>query len=160
MTETIMRYDDDFVAWAEQQSGALRTAARTGSNQLLDWENLAEEIEGLAISQRTALRSQIRLIIRHLVKLQFSPAKDPRRGWIESIGDARSEIEDLLEASPSLKTGVAGDLAAQTPRAIKLAIQDLRAYGEIGDAGPGTGHDIRYTEEQVLGDWFPEEPIG
>ena len=37
-------YKDDTAAWSEQQAAALRAAARGGSNQLLDWENLAEEI--------------------------------------------------------------------------------------------------------------------
>ena len=92
-------YDKDFVAWSKQQAEALRAAARSGSNQRLDWQNLAEEIEGLGISQRSVLRSQIRRIIRHLIKLEHSRAIEPRRGWVESTGDARSPIskDDLIE---------------------------------------------------------------
>ena len=41
-------YEEDFVEWAEQQSRALRDAAELSTNLPLDWENLAEEIEGLA----------------------------------------------------------------------------------------------------------------
>jgi len=37
---------------SKQQAEALRAAARGGSNQQLDWENLAEEIESLGKSQR------------------------------------------------------------------------------------------------------------
>ena len=33
-------YDEDFVRWTEEQSGALRNAARVGRNLPLDWENL------------------------------------------------------------------------------------------------------------------------
>jgi len=40
-------YDEDFAAWSKQQAEALRAAARGGSKQQLDWENLAEEIERL-----------------------------------------------------------------------------------------------------------------
>ena len=40
-------YDQDFVTWAEQQAEALRAAGRGTTNQPLDWENLAEEIEDL-----------------------------------------------------------------------------------------------------------------
>jgi hypothetical protein len=106
MAELRSLYDQDFVAWSKQQAEALRTAARVGSNQSLDWENLAEEIEDLGKSARRELQSQIRRIVRHLLKLQHSPAKEPRRGWAESIVDARAEIEDLLEVSPSLRTGL------------------------------------------------------
>ena len=59
-------YDRDFAAWSTQQADALRAGARGGSNQVIDWQNLAEEIEGLGISQRSALGSQIRRIIQPL----------------------------------------------------------------------------------------------
>jgi hypothetical protein len=162
MTVTDLKtlYDKDLVAWSHQQAAVLRAAARSGSNQLVDWENLAEEIEDLGRSQRAALRSQIRRIIRHLVKLEYSRAIDPRRGRVETIGDARSEIEDLLELSPSLSAEIDRDVAAQTARAIKLAIQDLRGHGEIDDAQLQRLRAATYSAEQVLGDWFPPEPPG
>lgn len=47
MAEPKTLYQRDLLAWSRQQAEALRTAARTSSNQLLDWENLAEEIEDL-----------------------------------------------------------------------------------------------------------------
>jgi len=50
-------YQQDFVRWTEEQSSALREAARFGTNLPLDWENLAEEIESLGSSQRHELRS-------------------------------------------------------------------------------------------------------
>ncbi|MGH7054478.1 MAG: DUF29 family protein, partial [Stellaceae bacterium] len=78
MTEAKRLYDADFVLWAEEQAAALRAAARGASNLELDWENLAEEIDSLGTSQRSALRSQIRRIIRHLIKLEYSLAQDPR----------------------------------------------------------------------------------
>jgi hypothetical protein len=93
-------YDQDFVAWSKQQAEALRAAARVGSNLDLDWGNLAEEVESLGISQRSALSSQIRRMIRHFLKLEFSPAAEPRRGWFEAANDAKAEIEHLLEMSP------------------------------------------------------------
>ena len=70
-------YDEDFVAWSRQQAEALRASAHGRTNQQLDWENLAEEIEGLGISQRSALASYIMRIIQYLAKLEFSPAIDP-----------------------------------------------------------------------------------
>jgi hypothetical protein len=58
-------YDVDFVAWTEEQAGALRAAARGGTNQPFDWENLAREIESLGKSDRRELRRQIYGMIRH-----------------------------------------------------------------------------------------------
>ena len=45
-------YEEDFVRWTEEQSSALRDAARIGTNLPLDWENLAEEVESSGRSQR------------------------------------------------------------------------------------------------------------
>jgi hypothetical protein len=155
MTQAKTLHDEDFLLWSKEQAEALRAAARGGSNRALDWEHIAEEIEDLGSSQRAALASQLRRIIRHLLKLEFSPASDPRRGWKESIGDARAEIEDLLETSPSLKAEIAREIERQTQRAIKLTVQDLQGFGEIDEAAANRLRQARYTEGQVLGDWFP-----
>jgi hypothetical protein len=151
-------YDEDFVAWSEQQAEALRSAGHGGSNQPLDWENLAEEIEGLGVSQRTALFSQMARVVRHLLKLEFSPAQDPRRGWFETVNDARGEIEDLLETSPSLRNEVAVGVATANRLGAKRAIRDLEGYDEAGPATLDRIGATTYGAEQILGDWFPPEP--
>jgi hypothetical protein len=106
MSDVKSLHDEDFVAWSKDQAEAPRAEARRGSDQRLDWENLAEEIEDLGVSQKSALHSQLRGIIQHLLKLENSPAKEPRRGWRDSINDARVELDYLLETSPSLRTGL------------------------------------------------------
>jgi Domain of unknown function DUF29 len=157
MADARTLYDDDFVAWTEQQAEALRSAARGSTNQPLDWENLAEEIESLGISQRHELRSQIQRIIRHLLKLEHSPAVDPRRGWVETINDARTEIELLIEDSPSLKNELGRLTEAELARGSRVAIRDLEKYGEVDTAIASSIRRTRYTEDQVIGDWFPPD---
>ena len=158
MTDARSLYDEDFVAWSKDQAQALRAAAGAGSNLRLDWQNLAGEVETLGASERRALHSQIQRIIRHLLKLEHSAAPEPRRGWFETVGDARSEIELVLEMSPSLKNEVAGAIRSEFPRGIRGAIADLEKYGEIDRVGIAKIRGARYTEEQILGDWFPPEP--
>ncbi len=160
MVELKSLYDKDFLAWSKQQAEALRAARCDGSNQLIDWENLAEEIEDLGKSVRRELQSQIRRIVRHLLKLAHSPAREPRRGWAESIVDARAEIEDLLEESPSLRTGLNRDVERQTQRGIDLALRDLGRHEQIDAPTIAALRATSYTEEQVLGDWFPAKPRG
>ena len=113
-------YEEDFVRWTEEQSRALREAALSPTNTPLDWENLAEEIESLGRSQRHALRRRIAVILEHLLKLEHSPAGDPRRGWIDTIARERLEIEVLLEDSPSLRGEVARMVSEETRRAVRL----------------------------------------
>jgi hypothetical protein len=144
-------YEEDFVRWTEQQSRALRDAAQIGTNLPLDWENLAEEIESLGASQRRELRSRIAVILEHLLKLEHSPANDPRRGWMETITRQRSEIELFLNDSPSLRGDVGRMITEESPRVARLTTRVLRLHGEALSnlAVPS------YTEGQVLGDWFP-----
>ena len=119
MTGGTSLYEQDFVAWSKQQAEALREAARAGANLPIDWGNLAEEVETLGASERRALHSQIQRIIRHLLKLQYSPASEPRRGWFETVGDARSEVELVLEMSPSLKNEIQAAIRSETPRGVR-----------------------------------------
>jgi len=91
-------YDTDLVQWSEQQAQALRSR----SANALDWDNLAEEIEGLARSDRREIRNRLAVICAHLLKWQFQP--DGRGGsWRGSIVEARDRIADLIEESPSLR---------------------------------------------------------
>ena len=163
MKDPTLLYDEDFLAWTEQQAEVLRAAAhgkpalRGRANHPFDWEHLAEEIESLGVSERRELHSQIHRIIRHLLKLAFSPASPPRQGWIDSIDDARDMAARVLDASPSVRRELDAVITAEQPRGARAAIRDLKRYGELD---PDTAHairNIRYDAEQVLGDWFPPE---
>jgi hypothetical protein len=152
-------YQEDFVRWTEQQSRALRDVAAVGTNLPLDWENLAEEIESLGASQRRELRSRLGVILEHFLKLEHSSAADPRRGWIDTVERERSQIELLLEQSPSLRGDLAQMIVAETRRAIRHATRALCGYGE---ASPETLTKLAaasYTQDQVLGDWYPGETL-
>jgi len=158
MTDLKTLYETDTAAWSEHQAAALRAAALGGSNQLLDWGNLAEEIEDLARSLRRRLRSQIARIIQHQVKLEYSPALDPRNGWRRTIRLARLDITRILEDSPSLNREIPRFIEKETAGAVQLAILDLEEHGEIDQMELPIIRNTAYTEEQVLGAWFPAEP--
>jgi hypothetical protein len=149
-------YEEDFVRWTEEQAAALREAAKLGTNLPLDWENLAEEVDSLGRSQRHELRSRIAVIIEHLIKLRQSPATDPRSGWMDTIDRERDDIELLLRDSPSLGPEVAGIIAGEGPRALRRAHRSLLRHGEQTSAAAILHMGADFTEEQVLGDWFPD----
>ena len=147
-------YDRDFFLWAQEQAAALRRAK--DSKLPSDWENLAEEIEGLGKSGRRELTSQLRRILGHLFNLEASPA--PRRwaGWRARIGDARSETESVLPDSPSLRRQIDDLVKEQLKAAAKLAANDLDEHGEPAELVRERLRKGGFTAEQVLGDWFPE----
>src|ERR1700731_4020462 len=90
MPKTNELYDRDFFLWTQEQAAALR--AVKNSNLPLDWANLAEEIESLGKSERRQLRAQIGRNLRHLLRLEVSPALDPRAAGARRlpIADRRS----------------------------------------------------------------------
>src|SRR5258708_17370673 len=102
------RYDDDFYAWTQHQAEVLRSM-RTRDNRF-DREHVAEEIEDLGKSERNALRSEVRRILEHFLKLAHSPAAEPRFDWMVSIANARAELDDRL--TPTLRH----DSEAKLPR--------------------------------------------
>src|SRR5437016_10303528 len=93
------RYDDDFFAWTQHQAMVLRSMAVADNR--FDRENVAEEIESAGRCERDAVRSQIRRIIQHLLKLSYSPSQQPRYDWMASIIEARSALGDKI--SPTLR---------------------------------------------------------
>jgi Domain of unknown function DUF29 len=151
-------YNEDFALWSKQQADALRATAHGRSNQHLDWEHLAEEIEDLGRSQRSALGSHIMRIIHHLAKLDYSPVIEPRNGWRRTIRLARLQVQRRLEGSPSLKPELGQLVEDEMRRGIELAIADLEEHAETDEVEANVVRRAHYTEDQVLGDWFPEEP--
>jgi hypothetical protein len=91
------RYEDDFYAWTQHQAAVLRSMPV--SDNRFDREQVAEEIEDLGESERDAVRSRIRRIIEHFLNLAYSPAEQPRFGWMDTIDDARETLADKLTAT-------------------------------------------------------------
>src|SRR5258708_33196049 len=91
------RYDDDFYAWTQHQAEVLRSM-RTRDNRF-DREHVAEEIEDLGKSERNALRSEVRRILEHLLKLAHSPATEPRSEWRVSFATSPAGLDGRLCAT-------------------------------------------------------------
>jgi len=149
-------YDEDFYAWTQYQAEVLRSMPCDDNR--FDRENVAEEIEDLGRNTREAVRSQVRRILVHLLKLAYSPAGDPRHGWRGSIIDARTELADRL--SPTLRQELSAALGKIYTAARKRVASDLQDYGKqqavmlLPDACP-------YSLDQILEeDWYPEPPGG
>lgn len=159
MQKMVSRYDEDFVAWTEDQAGALRELGRAGTNLPLDWENLAEEVESLGRSQRGELRSRIHTIIEHLLELEMSAAVYPRAGWEDTLARERRDIEFLLETSPSLRREVTTIVDTEMSRAARFVARELQRHGEAAPDALAKLEAASFDEEQVLGDWFPADAI-
>lgn len=155
MSEGVDLYDRDFVAWTEQQARHIRAALTVHSNLAVDWVNVAEEIEDLGKSVRHELVSRLTTIVEHLLKLQHSPATDPRPGWAATVVRSRLEARDLLEDSPSLRSQLDRLVQRANRNAAKIVQVELGRRGEAGSGSDGSFAPREFTVEEVLGDWFP-----
>jgi hypothetical protein len=106
----------DFSAWTQHTAQLLRERRWDE----IDMEQLIEEVEDLGRSERNSIKSQLSRLLLHLLKWQYQP---PRRSdsWLDSINDARTQIEDKIEDSPSLNRHPAEQLDAAYARARRRA---------------------------------------
>ena len=151
-------YESDFYAWVLEQARQLRALHETRPNLPLDLVRLIEEIEGLAKSDLRAARSQLRRLLEHLLKLEYSPARQPRHQWRRSVRDARNELGDIL--TPTLKRALDPGLPELYADARANAAADLGQHGELDAAGwlpPIRG----YSLDQILDkSWYPTNRHG
>jgi Domain of unknown function DUF29 len=141
-------YEDDPYLWAQAQAALLRDQRFAE----LDLANLIEEVEDLGGSLKRAVRSHARRIMEHLLKLEHSPATEPRLGWRATVRTQRSELLDHL--TPSLRRELEGELAELYARARHDAEASLRDHGEQA-AAEALPEACPYGMDEIEGDWLP-----
>lgn len=146
-------YQEDFYAWTRDQAAALRRLADQRWNGPLDLLHLAEEVEDLGSEQQWAVESQLERIIEHLLKLEHSLSRDPRRQWMISVVEARGEIERRMTATIRREVELAlSDRYRRARRKAELALLDhgeADAVAALPDASP-------YALDDLLADeWWP-----
>ncbi len=99
-------YETDAYGWAMQTAAALRERRFDA----VDWDSVAEEIEGVARSERSALRSNLMQILVHMLKFEYQPGMSGK-SWDVSIREHRQRIQLSLSENPSLKPSLEKTLA-------------------------------------------------
>ena len=151
-------YERDFYAWTRQQATALRRLAAERRNGPLDPARLAEEVQDMGNEQRLAVESQLERLMEHLVKLEWSVAREPRRQWMLSCLDARTHITARL--TPTLRRAILPHLSKRWTNARRRAKLALMEHGEadIANLFPET---CPYGTDQLLDpDWWPASRQG
>lgn len=138
-------YDNDVVAWAQEQAQLLRS----GQWLKLDVEHLAEEIEDVGKSEKRALIHRLAVLVEHLYKWQAQPE---RRGhsWLTTIRLQRLQVQRLLAKMPSLSAMLADNdvWTGVWDDAVLLLVKET-ALTDIPARCP-------WTLQQVLTpDWLP-----
>ena len=139
-------YAGDYYAWVQEQVAALKA----GQFDLLDLDNLAEEVGDLAISVKREIRSRLKVLLIHLLKWRFQPARRSS-SWEATIVDQRNELLDELSESPSLRRYATEILQRQYSAA------RLGAAGETRLSKNVFPPDCPFAIADILNpDFFPE----
>lgn len=138
-------YKSDFNLWSQQTAQLLRE----GRWQEIDLEYLIEEIEDFGKSERRAIVSQLIRLLLHLLKWQYQPERRSDR-WLDSITDARVQIELAIQDSPSLKSYPAEKLDRCYQQARRQASKQTNMAIAVFP------EECLYPLELILAeDWFP-----
>ncbi|MBE9070294.1 DUF29 domain-containing protein [Leptolyngbya cf. ectocarpi LEGE 11479] len=140
------KYLDDFSSWTSQTAQLLRELRW----HEIDMPKLIEEVEDLGKSERRGIASQLIRLVLHLLKWQYQPQRRSD-SWLDSITDARTQIELAIEDSPSLQNYPAEQLARIYPHARRQAAKQTNMAPSIfPEVCP-------YSIDSILAeDWLPE----
>jgi Domain of unknown function DUF29 len=140
-------YETDHYRWLEEQAELLRE----GRLEDIDALSLISEFEELAVGERASAQSHAETIVEHLLKLQYSPADRPRRGWRLTVTRQRGR----LSTSDHLLAASLADVFRDARRAAVIGLEVDRV-----PADRLTG-ECPYTLEQILDpDWLPANMHG
>jgi len=139
-------YERDFNLWVEEQVALLEA----GALERLDVANLMEEIADMARSQKRAIRSDLGVLLTHLLKWQYQ-ASHRSTDWAGSIVEHRRCIGEEIEDSPSLAR-YPGEVFERCYRAARE-----QAAAETGLAMSSFPAKSPFTLEQALAtDFLPD----
>jgi Domain of unknown function DUF29 len=132
-------YERDFCRWLERQAALLRERRFDE----LDLANLIEEIEAMVRKDRKAIKSNLVVLLTHLLKHQFQPEQRSSK-WLGSMVEHRQRLRDDFEESPSLRPHAAAVFAQAYADARE------RASAETGPPLRTFPKSSPYTLEQTL----------
>ncbi|MCL1474580.1 DUF29 domain-containing protein [Argonema antarcticum] len=98
MTDAITSlYEEDFYLWLQTNINLLKEEKFAE----IDLENLLEELESMGKSDKNALKSNLRVLLMHLLKYKYQPEKRTN-SWRYTIIEHRQRLRDTFKTSPSL----------------------------------------------------------
>ncbi|MBD2568902.1 DUF29 domain-containing protein [Anabaena lutea] len=147
-------YNHDLQLWIEQTIQQLQNH-EFGT---LDIEHLIEELVDLGKSEKNALKSNIKILLAHLLKLkiQHNVPDSMKASWYSSIVEHRQRVIDNITDTPSLKTFLTEAVEKAYPDARKLAIKE----GKLAKFGVRVLEESEYplmcpfSIEQILDEDF------
>jgi DNA-binding transcriptional regulator YdaS (Cro superfamily) len=132
-------YENDYHAWLTRQAALL--AERRFAD--LDLDNLIDEVQALARSEKREIENRLNVLLVHLLKWTHQPAQRSG-GWRSTIIEQRARLLKRLQESPSLR-GYPAEVLDE-----EYAIAREKAAAETGLRAATFPKSCPYTIDQVF----------
>ena len=147
-------YEQDLQRWIEQTIGQLKNR----EFESLDIEHLIEELVDLGKSEKNTLKSNLMILLAHLLKLrvQSDAPNTMKRSWYSSVLEHRQRVLNNLADTPSLKSFLEEAVEKAYADSRKLAIKE----GKLAKFGVRMPEESEYplicpfSIEQILDEDF------
>ncbi|WP_334312294.1 DUF29 domain-containing protein [Oscillatoria sp. CS-180] len=141
-------YETDYMQWIEATVEKLRCQDYAH----MDWSNLIEEIKDIGKRERRNLKSNLVVLLLHLLKWHHQPTH--RTGsWAGSIVEHRRRIHEMLKDSPSLFPYLERVLAEAYQDAVQQAEAEMMLSA---DTFPD---ECEFTFSHILNEQLPPKRI-
>jgi hypothetical protein len=92
-------YERDILTWSEHQADLLCRLARGERVNDVDWAHIVEEIEDVGLSELNAVRSYLRLMMVHILKVHGWPNSPSANHWRGEIVSLQKDAAQRFSAS-------------------------------------------------------------
>jgi hypothetical protein len=128
-------YERDFYSWTQDQAERLKQLAERTRDNGIDWPNLIEEVESLGRSDLLGVKSLLRNVLAHLLKIAAEPDHPAVDHWSAEITAFQSDA--AMKFSPGMRQHLEADLQGVYAAACRQAARALRRpRGAFPDASP------------------------
>ena len=147
-------YDRDLQLWIDKTIQQLKDREFNS----LDIEHLIEELVDLGRAEKNALKSNLTILLAHLLKLRVQhDAPDSMKGsWYGSVLEHRQRVLDNLADTPSLKSILLETLEKAYQSSRKLAIKEgnLAKFGVKIPVDSDYPIECPFSIDQILDEDF------
>jgi Domain of unknown function DUF29 len=147
-------YEQDFNLWRES---IIEQIKQNRFNEI-DWEPLLLELEDMGKSEKRAFKSNLTILIAHLLKLtvQSDAPETMQASWYSFVTEHRFRVKKDLEENPSFKSYINEIIFQAYTDARQLAIKESK-NAKLGVRQPSEAEypiDCPYLLEQLLDEDF------
>lgn len=147
-------YDRDLQVWIATTIQHLKNH----EFELLDIDNLIAELADLGKSERNALKSNVMILLAHLLKLRVQPraSENMQRSWYSSVLEHRQRVLSQLSDTPSFQGFLEEAIERAYPDSRKLAIKEgkLARFGVSVPSEDDYPVICPFSIEQILDENF------